>query len=121
MLIRVLSLEVIDVLPSVPLGIRRKHVGIMSLALFCEHAMDALQYLYQQLQPTHGENVAGYLRAIHPLCARLYAKGRDLPIRHLLKSLAHQVYTGLLHVAAQAFAKVVQRAYIEFSIPQLTK
>jgi hypothetical protein len=55
-------------------------------------------------------NVAGYLGAIHTLHAGVELKGHDLPICHLLKSLAHKVYAGLLHITTQSLAKVVQRA-----------
>ena len=78
-----------------------------------------LQHFHQQLRPPHSPDVARHLRAIHPLFARSEPKGRYLGIGHLLKGLIQQIAARFLHVSAQAFAEVVQRAQVEVAFSQL--
>ena len=83
--------------------------------------MDALQHFHQQLQPPNLTDVTGNLDAIHPLFAGFQSKGRDLFIRQMLEGLVKQVLSILLHVAAQPFAEIVQRAQIKTAFTQLAK
>jgi hypothetical protein len=51
-----------------------KRFRIALLIYVVQHPMHTLQHFNQQLQATHGANVAGYLRAIHTQLARLQLK-----------------------------------------------
>jgi hypothetical protein len=113
--IRFFGLHVIDILPGMSLHIGRKACRIAFLIALVQRALDPLQHFHQQLHPPDPANVAGNLCTVHALQLRLYLESHDLLIRHLLKGLIQQVHSLLLHVAAQPFTKVVQRAQIKIA------